>query len=90
MLDEIESDFDKGMRARLVDYKFNYLIGCIVLDLDLNGLEEHNKRYEQPTYYDNNGFPTLQWHETIFYPKSGKSQMYCDLSAPLPFKLVTP
>lgn len=71
-----DDDMDNKMRGKVTsvisenDYH--------ILVIDLSDFFEYNKTVSEPSFYDNNGNPTLKFHETKFYPKDHIVRVYVD------------
>lgn len=58
---------DAGMRARIVGLFYSERDGCYRLKLNYKDFEDHNKQFEQNTYYDSEGIARLDAHQAGFY-----------------------
>jgi len=86
-IEEQETGFDVGMRARVVGLAD---IGDGVTELlcDFSEFEEFNKQFGKPDYYDENGVARLHFWETRYYPKDRREKVYASAEV-VPFAVVT-
>ena len=77
-IEETESDFDPGMKARVsgVDIHDHDLIKVF---FNFEEFLDHNRKFMKPNYYDKDGNSTLKWEETAFFPKNFISEDYFSL-----------
>lgn len=73
-----ELNMDGGMLGRVT--KITHEHDYIVVTLNVREFEEYNKTKAQPNFFDKDGRPTLKWHETTFYPKDGREDVYIEES----------
>ncbi len=73
--DIMESDFDIGMKARVlgIDLKDDDVWRVY---FDFSEFNEYNKARAKPNYYDERGKPTLTWWDKSYFPKNFKCSEY--------------
>lgn len=76
-VDKIESNFDVGMKARVIaiDVKEDDVWRVY---FDFSEFNEYNKLRALPNYYDFDGKPTMTWWEKSYFPKNFKHEEYAD------------
>lgn len=78
-IEETESDFDPGMKARVSGVEVHDK-DLIKVFFNFSEFLDHNRKFMKPNYYDKNGKPTLIWEQTAFFPKNHISEDYFGLN----------
>lgn len=77
-VEETESDFDSGMKARIKTVALDDP-EVFVVYFDFSEFLEHNRKFMKDIYYDSTGNPCLTWEETIWFPKNHITEEYFDV-----------
>ena len=76
-IEEYEVGFDEGMKAVICDIRPEQAaLGYQEFLFDFASFEEENKVLGKANYWDQNGHPTLKWHESRYYPADKKECVY--------------
>lgn len=89
-VEELEIDFDEGMKAEIVGFKPD--IECYRVFVDFSKFMEHNRSKMKKNYYDAIGVPCETWEQQRWFPKGGKIDFYINFEwkgelVELPFDL---